>query len=53
VGGTVIADVTISPTGRVTAVNILAGADLLHAAATTALRSGPSSRSSSVARRGR
>jgi TonB family protein len=38
VGGTVIADVTISATGRVTAVNILAGPDLLHAAARTALQ---------------
>jgi TonB family protein len=38
VGGTVIADVTISATGRVTAVNILAGPDLLHEATRTALR---------------
>ena len=53
VGATVVADVTVGATGRVTNVSILAGADLLHAAATTALRSGPSSRSSSVARRGR
>ena len=38
VGGPVIADVTVSATGRVTAVNILAGPELLHAAARTALQ---------------